>query len=178
MVRAVKYIIAATLLSLLALLSSFRTSPLAGETYSELSDSTEQEWDSSVALIDSLLGQARSYLGTPYKYGARGPSQFDCSGYTAYVFRQIEINLPVTSRTQAKEGVPVSLDSAYSGDLIFFTSPRSGTSVGHVGIITKNDSTGIYFIHSSTYRGVVEDRLEGYYKKRFLEARRIFSINP
>ena len=129
--------------------------------------------DSLEVVIDSLIGVARTYIGTPYKYGARGPERFDCSGYTSYVFNTAEVALPFSSRAQIHRGLPVSLDSVRKGDLIFFTSPRSGSNPGHVGIITRNDEDGLYFIHSSSTRGVVEDRLDGYYRNRYLGARRI-----
>ncbi len=136
-------------------------------------DSIKDSEDSLAHLRDSLILYARSYLGTPYKYGARGPDQFDCSGYTRHVFRFASHDLPVSSRTQIHVGEPVPLDSARRGDLIFFTSPRSGYQPGHVGIITKNDEEGILFIHSSTQRGVVEDKLTEYYRRRFLSIRQV-----
>jgi cell wall-associated NlpC family hydrolase len=173
MVRMVKYGTVVLLLLFFTALSSFKESTSAALTAGSKSDSLGFSGDSLVIPLDSIVLHARSYLGTPYKYGARGPSQFDCSGYTRFVFQQVAIELPVTSRTQANEGIPIELDSARSGDLIFFTSPRSNQAVGHVGIITHRDSTGVYFIHSSSRRGVVEDKLDGYYQKRYLETRRV-----
>lgn len=169
----VKYGTLVIFLSIGVVLSSFKMNSTGTSTSIISSDSTEINGDSLFYPLDSIVMHARSFLGTPYKYGARGPSQFDCSGYTRFVFQQVEVELPVTSRTQANTGVPIALDSARSGDLIFFTSPRSNLAVGHVGIITQRDSTGVYFIHSSSRRGVVEDKLEGYYQKRYLETRRV-----
>lgn len=126
-----------------------------------------------IQLRDSLIHYARSYIGTPYKYGARGPDQFDCSGYTSHVFKFVSKELPFSSRSQIHIGEKGSLDSASKGDLIFFTSPRSGDLPGHVGIVSRNDEDGLFFIHSSTQRGVVEDRLTGYYRRRFISIRQI-----
>ncbi len=122
---------------------------------------------------DSLVQVARSYLGTPYKYGSRGPDTFDCSGFTLFIFTNFDIPLPATSRTQIHAGREVALDSVRQGDLIFLTSPGSRNRPGHVGIITRNDEEGIFFVHSSSMRGVVEDRLNSYYQKKLIAFRRV-----
>ena len=40
-----------------------------------------------MAPADSVVAYARTFLGTPYKLGAVGPKQFDCSSYTRYVYK-------------------------------------------------------------------------------------------
>ena len=47
---------------------------------------------------DDILSSAMRYIGTPYRMGSTGPSSFDCSGFTSYVYRQMNINLNRTSR--------------------------------------------------------------------------------
>ncbi len=131
--------------------------------------------DSSEVVLDSLVTYARTYLGTPYKYGGRGPERFDCSGYTSHVFTSVDVRLPFSSRAQIAHGMPVALDSVRKGDLLFFTSPRSGSNPGHVGIVTRVEQGKLYFIHSSSTRGVVEDPLKDHYRRRFIEARRILN---
>ena len=56
---------------------------------------------------DKLIVIAKSKLGSPYSFGSLGPSAFDCSGYTSYVFRQMGISLPRTASSQAYGGVKV-----------------------------------------------------------------------
>ena len=62
------------------------------------------------------------------------------------------------------------------GDLVFFTSSRSGHNVGHVGIVVDvNPDTGTFsFIHASTQYGVIVSRSdEGYYARRYVGVRRV-----
>lgn len=85
---------------------------------------------------ERLADNAAKYLGTRYRYGSTGPKTFDCSGFIRYVFRQEGINLPRTSRMQYREGEKVSRDQLRPGDLLFFSSPRSGKGrVGHVAMV-------------------------------------------
>lgn len=74
----------------------------------------------------SVVAIAMQYVGAPYVWGASGPSAFDCSGFTSYVYAQVGISLPRTSSEQAVSGTPVSAAEAQPGDLV--------TWPGHVGI--------------------------------------------
>lgn len=117
-----------------------------------------------------IVSYAKKFLGKPYRYAASGPNSFDCSGFTSYVYRQFGYSLSRSSRAQALNGTPVS--NLAPGDVLLFTSPRSGGAVGHVGIYIGNGN----FIHASSGRGrVVIDNLysSSYYSKRYKGARRI-----
>lgn len=123
-----------------------------------------------------LVEYAQQFLGRPYKYAAKGPESFDCSGFTTYIFKSAGITLPVSSRLQAEHGEAVDLEDAKPGDLLVFKSPTKGVErVGHVGMVVSNDAEGIRFIHSSTGRGVIIDNLttSKHYTSRFRGARRV-----
>jgi len=81
--------------------------------------------------VGGILGIAAQYAGIMYVYGGTTPAGFDCSGYTAYVFRQAGINLPRTAEEQRQATTPVS--NPQPGDLVFFGSPAY-----HVGIYAGN----------------------------------------
>lgn len=132
--------------------------------------------EESARLISDLLGEANRYIGRPYVHGAKGPRAFDCSGFTSYVYRQFGYKISPSSRTQYTEGTKVDRKDLRKGDLVFFTSRRSGKNVGHVGIVVSADnSTGNFkFIHASI-KGVKVSDFEGYYLGRYVGARRIIN---
>ena len=74
---------------------------------------------------------AKKYLGIPYQWGGTDPKKgLDCSGLTQLVYKQVGVELPRTSKEQAKVGTEVgTIGQAKPGDLVFFGSP-----VHHVGI--------------------------------------------
>jgi cell wall-associated NlpC family hydrolase len=85
---------------------------------------------------DRVIHVAASKAGTPYRYGADGPSAFDCSGYTKWVFSKLGRHLPRTSSAQAGAVRHVSRANRHRGDLVFFSS---GGHVYHVGIYAGHD---------------------------------------
>lgn len=82
----------------------------------------------------SVLSEAAKHRGKPYRYGATGPSAFDCSGFTAYVYKKATgKTLPHSSRSQESMARPVSKSAARPGDLVFIQDVN-----GHVGIYAGN----------------------------------------
>lgn len=74
----------------------------------------------------AIVNTGLSKLGTPYKWGSTGPTSFDCSGFTQWVYRQNGIYIPRTSGAQKSAGKVISLSQLEPGDIVW----RSG----HVGI--------------------------------------------
>jgi len=123
--------------------------------------------------VESLLKVAKSFLGSPYKYGGTTNTGFDCSGLVMVSFDKLGLKLPRNSSQQANEGNEVKISDVRKGDLLFFNT--SGNSISHVGIIDNIENTGeIKFIHSSTSKGVIISSLdENYWKTRFVKAVRL-----
>ena len=124
---------------------------------------------------NDIISYAKKYLGRPYSRGAAGPRAFDCSGFTSFVFKGNNISLGRSSRDQFQQGVHIDRKDLRKGDLVFFSSPGSGRSVGHVGIVTDADGNGNFsFIHAAR-GGIKIDNYahEKYYRGRYLGARRI-----
>lgn len=95
----------------------------------------------AAAARSSALSTALDQLGKPYRWGATGPSAFDCSGLISYAYSKAGKDVPRTSRAQASVGTEVSKSNLKPGDLVFFYSP-----VSHVGIYTGNGK----IVHAST----------------------------
>jgi cell wall-associated NlpC family hydrolase len=98
-----------------------------------------------------LINIAKSKLGSPYVWAGEGPDSFDCSGFIKYLYKEAYgINLPHSASSISLKGTRIPKDQLQVGDLVFFTTNRSG-NVNHVGIYLGNNE----FIHasSSSYNG-------------------------
>ncbi|WP_157493846.1 C40 family peptidase [Fulvivirga imtechensis] len=148
------------------------------EAYYYPNDTIVSESGSQGATLrDSLVAYAMTLQGKPYKYAGKGPSVFDCSGFTCYVYSNFNIQLPASSALQAKHGEFENTEDVQKGDLLIFKSPANGVNrVGHVGMVVSNENGKIQFIHSSTGRGVVIDSLDHrHYKARYMGARKVLA---
>lgn len=127
-----------------------------------------------------IVESAMKYLGIPYQSGKMNPKiGFDCSGFTTYVFKQANITLTRSSRSQFREGTGINCRKQLKlGDLVFFRGSHSRKVIGHVGIVTKvNEETGTFsFIHASKKGICISLSTEPYYNKRYVGARRILSL--
>lgn len=126
--------------------------------------------------IETLVSTARSYSGTPYKYGGMSKSGIDCSGLVCQAYKSINIILPRTSEEQSKTGKKVKLGKLKEGDLLFFAMGKSKRKITHVGIVSDVSGKNVMFIHASSSQGVVEkDLMIEYYLKRLRVSRRILN---
>jgi cell wall-associated NlpC family hydrolase len=78
------------------------------------------------------VAAALTKLGSPYVWGAKGPSSFDCSGLTHWAWAQAGVSLGPDTYSQIDEGVPVPPGEVQAGDLIFPSSSFDGRGPGHV----------------------------------------------
>ncbi|MRN54675.1 C40 family peptidase [Paenibacillus monticola] len=117
----------------------------------------------------SLKSEVNEVLGTPYLWGGTTASGFDCSGFILFILDKFNAgNLPRTSQSQAKVGVPVSKNDLRLGDLVFFDT--FGQGISHAGIYIGDDQ----FAHSTSSKGVRISKLsESYYRDRYVTARRV-----
>ena len=140
--------------SLLVLCALFCVSPVSAQTL--LSEEIKE---------DSVTGQdvvekAKEFIGVPYRYGQMNPKRgFDCSGFTTYVFKSLDICLTRSSRSQFREGVKIDdRRDLQQGDLV--------TDV--------NEETGEFeFIHAGRKGICINSSSDGYYDRRYVGARRV-----
>lgn len=82
----------------------------------------------------AAFAAAQSKLGSPYVYGATGPSSYDCSGLTSWAYAQAGVAIPRTSETQTGAGTKIySVSQLQVGDLVFFFN-----DLHHVGLYAGN----------------------------------------
>lgn len=110
------------------------------------------------AARSGVTGTALSYLGSPYVWGAEGPSTFDCSGLTTVAYRAIGVEIPHQSGAQydvvTSAGNLTDASGLVPGDLVFFG--YFGTEgVCHVGIYLGDGM----IVHALPTSGVATESL-------------------
>lgn len=135
-----------------------------------------EEYDAYVerATSDRIIKQAKSFNGTPYKFGGTTKRGMDCSGLVYTAFKSEDIYLPRISSDMAREGERIKLNNVQPGDLLFFKTNSRQNRINHVGLVVEVNGSEILFIHSSTTKGVITSSInETYWQRAFTEARRI-----
>lgn len=128
--------------------------------------------------MDTLIAQAKRYLGVKYEFGAEPypkSGKFDCSSFTQYVFGKSGIQLKRTARDQGNQGEPVSRKNLRKGDLMFFYVPgrfKSNKTIGHVSIY-MGDQQMIHASPSQNNGVQITNINKAYWKKTFLKAKRV-----
>jgi cell wall-associated NlpC family hydrolase len=118
-----------------------------------------------------IVAKAAQYLGCRYSYGASGPSSFDCSGFTSYIYKQFGITLNRSAAGQTQNGTSVSRSELQPGDLVLFRHSGSSKAATHVGIYVGNGQ----FIHASTndYQVRYDSLDSAYYSAIFIGGRHV-----
>lgn len=99
------------------------------------------------ASIQRFLDAARSHLGKPYVWGAKGPNSFDCSGFVYYSLNQsgYKISYMTSSMwTASKYTTITNSDELQAGDILCRN--------GHVAIYA-GDNTTIEAVNAGVIQG-------------------------
>jgi cell wall-associated NlpC family hydrolase len=87
----------------------------------------------------AVVNYALSQVGKPYRFFAKGPDAFDCSGLTLAAYARVGVDLVHYSAWQARQGTAVDFlnEPIRPGDLVFQTR-RGSETINHVGIATTS----------------------------------------
>lgn len=145
--------------SLIKVLAAFAVA-FAGFVTVNTVSSNQVQASTTMTKRNKVVSLAKKQVGKRYVYGATGPSSFDCSGLTSYVYSHaIGKYITRTTYTQVKKGktVAVSTSSLKKGDLLFWGSKSSPY---HVGIYVGNGQ----YVHAATpSQGVRKQHLSSYF---------------
>lgn len=114
-----------------------------------------------------LISVAKSKLGSPYVWGAKGPNKFDCSGFVYYCLNQAGVKQSyLTSygwRSVGRYTKITNFNSLQPGDIIVVS--------GHVGIVAEGGTV----VDASSGNGkVVHRSLSSWWRNNFICGWRIF----
>jgi hypothetical protein len=118
---------------------------------------------------ERVVTEARKQLGRPYVWGGKSQaSGFDCSGYTAWVYRSLGVDIGVSALQQYQAGVSIPRSGLLPGDLVFFLG--QGTPM-HVGIYAGDGQ----FLHApGAGKRIESSKIDsGYFSGHFLSGRRV-----
>jgi cell wall-associated NlpC family hydrolase len=116
---------------------------------------------SAATAAQQAVHEASRHQGQPYVYGAAGPTKFDCSGFTMYVWGRLGKRLPHNASGQYSSSAVrrISKSSKAVGDLVFMTN--SSGRISHVGIYAgsnkwwvapkSGDHVKLQTLYSSSY---------------------------
>ena len=126
-------------------------------------------------LLNKIVKESNTYLGTPYLWGGTTRNGIDCSAFVKNVYLSVGIKLPRVSQNQAKVGKTITLDKIRKGDLIFFeTDKNRPNTVSHVGIYLGSGN----LIHASSKnkKVVIVPLNQGYFLSKIVIIKRIVDV--
>jgi len=112
----------------------------------------EERANQQASLRNKVVNYALQFVGGRYVWGGNDPhTGADCSGFVSYVLRNVAgVNLPRTSRDQAKTGRAIKSSEMKPGDLIFYANSRG--TINHVAMYIGNGQ----IVHAASRRSGIK----------------------
>ena len=116
----------------------------------------------------SIRKEYQQWKGTRHVLGGNNRNGVDCSGFVRAVYQNVfKIELPRSTKKQAKVGTYIERRELKAGDLVFFKPPSAPR---HVGIYLSRNQ----FVHASKSNGVTISKIDRlYWGKYYWTGRRI-----
>lgn len=131
----------------------------------DLAPSIESSSSGFIKFEPLLMAAIDERLGSRYRWGATGPTRFDCSGFVWSIFQATGINFERASARNLFarfQAAPVEEQFKF-GTLVFFNG------LTHVGVVA--DEHGFY--HASRRQGVIYQEFNEYWLKHIDGFRRV-----
>ncbi len=97
------------------------------------------EYNYTPGELSENIQKILEYQGTPYVYGGKNPSGWDCSGFTRWVMREcMGVEIPYSAAQQGAGGQAINKNDKSQwrpGDILAYTN---GTRISHVAIYIGN----------------------------------------
>ena len=153
-------------LTALLLLSACSSKKISKPTYK--TKTTTKTKQTGNWIKKALFKEYSKWDSVAYKYGGSSLKGVDCSSLMQILYRDaFNLQIPRTTKDQAKVGYKIKKSVSREGDLVFF---KTGSNTRHSGIILDKDK----FIHSSTKYGVMISSLNNpYWKSKYWQIRRV-----
>jgi cell wall-associated NlpC family hydrolase len=151
-----------------------QSSPTPSATSTPLPTPTATPKQDAASTADTgarIAALAAGYVGFPYRWAGHSPrTGFDCSGFSWYVYDQVEISVPNHDlKGQLNAGPRLTRSELQPGDLVFFQNTyKAGLS--HSGVYIGDGA----FVHAvDPSLGVRSSRIDdAYWAPRFLAGSR------
>lgn len=164
----------ASLMASLAILAACSSGP------ADTTKSVKKSLQHTTPERKTVASVALSKVNAPYKHNMAGPKAFDSSGLAYYAYQQNGRKLPRNLDEQLQTGIPVALEKAKPGDLVFFRidSPAKHGQLT-VGILANSQVAVIALPGNKGHEGKVRriNLTDKYWSQRLVGASRFMKAN-
>lgn len=144
--------------------------PLSPEsTSTKTTAPTVQPDPGASATGTAIAALANSLVGTSFKLGGVGPTEFDNPGFVYYCYKQNGITVPRKASAIAAGGTEVGREALQAGDIVVFSNEIGGAA-DFVGIYVGSGQ--FVSCNNPSQPTGVQSLSAGYWSERFLTARR------
>lgn len=89
--------------------------------------------DAEVPSGETIIKEARRFIGLDYLWGGMSAYGFDCSGFVHTIYKRYGVTIPRDAGDQFKSGTAISKEGLKPGDLVFFAHEKGKGDLHHVG---------------------------------------------
>ena len=122
------------------------SAPAAEQAPAPAEEAAPQQAPAVPSASGTIAATAMQYVGSPYVWGAEGPSAFDCSGLVSYVYGQFGTSLPHSSEGIRSVGTVISAAEAQPGDVIWWSGHVAIYAGDGMMVSAESESVGVQYL--------------------------------